>query len=155
MPRPRLPTGDPLAAALRVSLGGVFIWFGALKATGASAVTDLVASVAAWVPLIEGASFVHLVGLGEVALGVWLLVGRPRRLVLAATVAHLLVASALAVAARPDLVFQANNPLLLTVAGQFVAKNVVMVFAIGALLTQSPPLAARQRRRSRSRFRSS
>lgn len=124
--------------ALRVSLALILMWFGALKAAGASAVTDLVASTVDAVPLVTGEVFVRVVGIGEVALGLWLLAGRPRKVVLGVTVVHLLTASLVAVAVRPDLVFQQGDPLLLTVTGQFVMKNLALVFATAVLALRDP-----------------
>jgi uncharacterized membrane protein YkgB len=111
-------------ALLRGSLALVLIWFGALKVTGTSPVSQLVADT---VPLLDGAWFVPLLGGFEVVLGLALLAGA-NLLVLAGLVVHLLGTFAVLVT-QPELAFQQGNPLLLTVEGEFVVKNLVLLSA--------------------------
>ncbi len=110
---------------LRIALGLVFVWFGVLKIIGRSPVGDLVAHTVYWV---DPAWFVPFLGGWEVAVGLGLLAGVALRLVLflfwlqmAGTFLVLLV--------RPDLAFQHGNPLLLSVTGEFVIKNLVLIAA--------------------------
>lgn len=118
---------------LRISLGVVFFWFGALKIAGASPVEGLVATTIPWVDpdlLVPG------LGVVEAAVGVGLLVGRLVRIVLLVLVLQL-VGILFLLVIRPDAMFQSGNPLLLTEAGEFVVKNVVLLaagFVVGANL---------------------
>ena len=64
---------------LRVSLGIVFVWFGALKVFDVTPVTDLVAETVYWV---DPDWFVPLLGWVEVAVGLALILRRGLRLVL-------------------------------------------------------------------------
>lgn len=121
---------------LRVSLALVMIWFGALKVAGISPVSKLVADT---VPALDGSWFVPLLGGFEVALGIALLAGS-NLLVLTGLVAHLLGTFAVLVT-QPDLAFQQGNPLLLTVEGEFVIKNLVLLsagLALAGLGAHSP-----------------
>jgi putative oxidoreductase len=113
---------------LRGSLGLVFIWFGALKLVGDSPVASLMAATVPWVPI---GALLPLLGWVEVAIGVSLLVGRPRRLTLLALAVHL-TGTFLTFIMAPNLVVQHGNPLLLTADGEFVLKNLVLI--TGALL---------------------
>jgi uncharacterized membrane protein YphA (DoxX/SURF4 family) len=65
---------------LRVSLGLVFVWFGALKLADESPVADLVAHTVYWV---DPDLFVKALGVFEVFVGVMLLFGWALRLTLA------------------------------------------------------------------------
>jgi putative oxidoreductase len=110
---------------LRVSLGVVFIWFGALKVVNLTPVGDLVAGT---LPFLDPTWFVPVLGAVEVALGIGLLLGRAITLVCAVLVAHL-CGTFLVLVMQPELAFQNGNPLLLTTIGEFVMKNVVLISA--------------------------
>ncbi len=111
--------------ALRLSLGVVFIWFGALKVFDATPVADLVAKT---VPFLDRDWFVPALGAVEVALGVALLVGRYLTIVSAVLVGHL-AGTFLVLVTQPDIAFDNGNPLMLTTIGEFVVKNVVLISA--------------------------
>ena len=121
---------------LRVSLAVVFIWFGLLKLTGHSPVVALIAHTVDWWPPDV---FVPVLGLWEVAVGFGLLFKIALRLTLllfwlqlAGTFSVLLL--------RPEIAFQAGHPLLLTVEGEFVVKNLVLIAAglvIGGTVRQN------------------
>lgn len=120
---------------LRVSLGLVFIWFGALKIVGTTPVHELVASVVYWV---DPDWFVPALGVVEVVVGLGLLFRIGLRLVLAVLFAQL-VGTFLVFIFLPDVAFQEDNLLLLTTEGEFVVKNVVLLAAamtVGALLEE-------------------
>jgi putative oxidoreductase len=112
--------------ALRIALGGVFIWFGALKVANTTPVAQLVETT---IPFIAPPWWVvpALGGL-EVAMGIALVLGRGLRIVLPLFVAHMLSTFGVLVL-QPEIAFQHGNPLLLTVEGEFVAKNVVLLAA--------------------------
>jgi uncharacterized membrane protein YkgB len=127
--------------ALRVSLGIVFVWFGALKVFDVTPVADLVADTVYWV---DPSWFVPVLGIAEVAIGLGLLLRRYLRVVLGAMVLQLL-GTFLVLVIQPDISFQDGNPLLLTVEGEFVVKNLVLLTAgmvVGATVrrreTRSP-----------------
>jgi uncharacterized membrane protein YkgB len=110
---------------LRVSLGGVFVWFGALKIARVSPVADLVSRTIYWV---DPAWFVPFLGAVEVLIGVGLLFGRALRTILLLFWAQML-GTFLVLVIRPDIAFQRGNPLFLTVEGEFVIKNLVLLSA--------------------------
>ena len=110
---------------LRISLGLVFIWFGALKVAHATPVAALVAGAMPW---FDESWFVPLLGLVEVVLGVSLIAGRWLTAVAAVLVAHL-SGTFLVLVMEPHVAFQHGNLLLLTTEGEFVVKNVVLISA--------------------------
>ncbi|MDQ2586932.1 hypothetical protein CKY47_23680 [Saccharothrix yanglingensis] len=124
---------------LRGSLGVVFVWFGALKVAGATPVADLVARIVPW---LDPGAFVFALGVLEVVLGVALVVGRRLRWVALLVVLHL-AGTFLVLVVQPAAAFRAGNPLLLTMTGEFVVKNLVLITA--ALVVMSADAPARQR----------
>lgn len=119
---------------LRVALGITFIWFGALKVVGRSPVADLVAQTVYWLP---PAFFVPFLGWWEVVVGVGLLLGVALRLVLLLFWLQM-AGTFLVLVLRPELAFQSGNPLLLTVVGEFVIKNLVLI-AAGLVIGSNVP----------------
>jgi uncharacterized membrane protein YkgB len=123
---------------LRISLGVVFVWFGGLKVAGVTPVTELVAGTVYWV---DPAWFVPALGVVEVAVGAGLIAGRLLRAVLLLFVAQM-VGTFLVLVVEPDVAFTDGNPLLLTVEGEFVIKNLVLLSAglvVASSLRELPP----------------
>ena len=119
---------------LRGSLGLTFIWFGALKVAGEP--TLPASLVAAITPFIDPGVSVPLLGGFEVALGAGLLVGRRMTLFVGASAVHL-SGTFLVLLLRPDVAFVDGNPLLLTVEGEYVIKNLVLLAAVASLALHS------------------
>lgn len=110
---------------LRISLAIVFIWFGLLKVLDVTPVTELVGNTVYWV---DPDWFVPLLGWVEIAIGVGLLFRVALRAVLAVFVLQLL-GTFLVLVLQPDVAFQDGNPFKLTVEGEFVIKNLVLIAA--------------------------
>jgi putative oxidoreductase len=110
---------------LRVSLGVVFVWFGLLKIFEVSPVSELVARTVYWV---DPDIIVPVLGAFEVTVGVLLLLGRALRLTLFLFLLQML-GTFLTFIVLPDVTFRDGNPLLLTVEGEFVVKNLVLIAA--------------------------
>jgi uncharacterized membrane protein YkgB len=110
---------------IRISLGIVFVWFGLLKVMGTSPVYDLASHVVYWLP---PELFVPLLGIWEMAIGIGLLLGKALRVVLSLLFLQL-AGTFLVLVMRPEIAFQGGNPLLLTMEGEFVVKNLVLIAA--------------------------
>src|SRR3990172_8159457 len=104
--------------ALRVSLGVVFVWFGALKVGRVSPVSDLVARTVYWA---DPDWLVPVLGGVEIAIGAGLLAGRALRLILLLFLGQML-GTFLVLVLLPEVAFQRGNPLRLTTEGEFVVK---------------------------------
>jgi len=119
--------------ALRVLLGVLFIWFGALKVSGTSPVEAMVSGTLPWLN-----PEVAVVGLGsiEILLGVGLATGVLLRVVLPVLAAHLM-GTFLTFVMLPGLMVNGHNPLLLTEPGEFVVKNLVLISAALVLMTHT------------------
>ena len=118
---------------LRILLGMVFIWFGALKIADVSPVGGLVAGTLPWAPHQVS---VPLLGSVEVVLGLALVAGIFLRLVLPAVAAHL-AGTFLTFVMLPQLMFRHSDPLLLTADGEFVLKNLVLIGATLVLIVHT------------------
>ncbi|HKG15000.1 MAG TPA: DUF417 family protein [Pyrinomonadaceae bacterium] len=126
--------------ALRAALGLVFLWFGVLKLVDASPVMELLKHTYSFLPLKP---FAAMLGVWEVLVGVGLLSGRALRWALALMCLHMAGTFA-AMLLAPALFFHRGNPLWLTVEGEFVIKNVVLVAAGLVIAGQElRPLAGR------------
>jgi len=110
---------------LRVAVALVFIWFGALKVIGRSPVEDLVADTVYWV---DADSFIVLLGVWEIVVGLGLLIPIALRITLALFWAQM-AGTFLVLIVHPGLSFQDGNPLLLDLTGEFVIKNLVLIAA--------------------------
>ena len=107
---------------LRVALGIVFLWFGALKIFGVTPVADLVGQTYSFFPVTE---FLVFLGVWEVVIGIGLILKIFLRSVLAILWLQMLgtfIASIL----EPSMFFN-GNIFLLTIEGEFLVKNLVLV----------------------------
>lgn len=112
-------------AVLRVFLGVVFLWFGALKIAGVSPVADLIADTYSFLPL-DG--FVKFLGVWEVLIGIGLIFKKCLRVTLALLWLQML-GTFVAPVFNFTLFFEGGNLLLPTMDGEFVIKNLVLIAA--------------------------
>ena len=115
---------------LRASLGVTFVWFGALKlADEPTLASSLLAAVT---PFMNPDLSIPVVGALEVAIGAGLLIGRWMPVFLTAAAAHI-SGTFLVLLTRPDVAFVDGNPLRLTVEGEYIVKNLVLLAATASL----------------------
>ena len=121
---------------LRATLGIVFLWFGLLKIFGYSPVAGLVIRTAYFLP-----PDVAVIGIGivEVIIGLGLLSGVAMRVVLLMFFLQM-CGTFLTVVTQPGILVQHGNPLLLSMYGEFILKNLVLV-AAGLVIVGSVPKA--------------
>ena len=120
---------------LRVSIGIVFLWFGALKLVpGLSPAEDLVRDTVTIMPM---SIFLPLLAVWEMAIGIGFLTGRWLRLTI--LLLFLQMPGTLGpVFLLPERVFTVF-PVGLTLEGQYIVKNLVLISAalvIGATVRQ-------------------
>jgi uncharacterized membrane protein YkgB len=122
--------------ALRAALAIVFIWFGGLKILGVSPAAEL---VAATVYIVPPDLFVPVLGVWEVLIGICLLY-RPLIRVGLLLLALQLPGTFLPLVLLPEVVYVVF-PYALTVEGQYIIKNLVIIaaaFVIGATVRDEP-----------------
>lgn len=123
---------------MRGSLALVFLWFGALKLTNESPVVALLQHSFA---VLARTPWLQLLGLVEILIAVGLVVPRLAKAAAVTVLLHLCGTLSVAVVA-PQLVFAPRFPVL-TMEGEFILKNLVLMAAAIAVLL--PSLAASQR----------
>jgi uncharacterized membrane protein YkgB len=109
---------------LRAALGIVFVWFGGLKVVGGSPAADLVANT---VYVLPPELFVPVLGVWEVLIGVCLLYRPLVRLGILLLFLQM-PGTFLPMVLLPDVVY-ATFPHQLTVEGQYIVKNLVIIGA--------------------------
>ena len=123
---------------LRISVGVVFFWFGALKLTpGLSPAEGLIRETITFLPM---AFFLPLLAVWEMLIGLGFITGRFMRvtilllfLQMPGTISPVLL--------RPDLVFT-QFPFGLTLEGQYIVKNLIIISAalvLGATVRGGSP----------------
>ncbi len=117
----------------RLSLATVFLWFGVLKVANVSPVVSL---LRASMPLLSGTPYLEILGIAEIAIGVGLLVDRLSRQATVLMVLHLLGTLSLFVVA-PRIIFAPTFPVL-TMEGEFVLKNVVLITSALVIMVLRP-----------------
>jgi uncharacterized membrane protein YkgB len=109
---------------LRLSLGVVFVWFGALKLVGMSPAEDLVRATVYW---ISGDVFLPILGVWEVLIGLFLLYRPTIRLALALLFLQM-PGTMLPLVLLPEVTFS-SFPFGLTLEGQYIIKNLTLIAA--------------------------
>jgi uncharacterized membrane protein YphA (DoxX/SURF4 family) len=119
--------------ALRISLGIVFIWFGVLKVFGDSPANDLITKTVYW---FNPDIFIPILGIWEAAIGLCLLVPSFIRVGLF-LLALQMPGTFLPLVLLPEVCF-VSIPFNLTLEGQYIVKNLVLIgaaMAVGGRLT--------------------
>ena len=109
---------------LRLGMGTVFFWFGALKHLGLSPAAELVVKTMSWLPI---PGFLHLLGVWEMAIGICFIYKPLLRVALILLFLHM-PGTFLPIVLLPEKVFQAF-PFVLTLEGQYIVKNLVLIAA--------------------------
>ena len=110
---------------LRIALGVIYVWFGALKLVpGLSPAEDL---VLATVPFLPGSFFLPFLAVWEIVIGLGFLTGRALRLTI--LLLFLQMPGTLSpIVLLPERIFT-SFPFGLTLEGQYVIKNLVLISA--------------------------
>lgn len=111
--------------ALRLTLALIFLWFGALKLFGASPVVKILEHTYWFLPV---RTFAVAIGVWEMLVGTGLMFKWALRCTVGLLCLHL-AGTFLALVLAPVLFFQDGNLLRLTVEGEFVLKNMVLIAA--------------------------
>jgi len=110
---------------LRVSLGVVFFWFGALKLfPSVSPAEGLIRETLTFLPMNL---FIPFLAVWEMAIGLGFITGRFMRVTILLLMLQM-PGTVSPVLLRPDLVFT-QFPFALTLEGQYIVKNLVLISA--------------------------
>ena len=119
--------------ALQISLGIIFIWFGVLKVFCDSPANDLITKTVYW---FNPDIFIPILGIWEAAIGLCLLVPSFIRVGLF-LLALQMPGTFLPLVLLPEVCF-VSIPFNLTLEGQYIVKNLVLIgaaMAVGGRLT--------------------
>lgn len=111
-------------ALLRIALGIVFLWFGALKIFGLSPVSYLIESTF----LFMGENFILILGIVEVLIGLGFLFKKFVRFIFIIFFFQMLGTFS-SVIFNPDMFFANWNIFAPTLEGEFLIKNLVLIAA--------------------------
>ena len=127
--------------ALRYSLAIIFIWFGILKPLGISPAANLVLKTVNWMPILEAPTWLYIIGLWEVAIGVTFLFQRTVRIAIALLALQML-GTFLPLIILPGITFQPGRiPYAPTMEGQYIIKNLLIIsaaLAVGGAVRRIP-----------------
>jgi uncharacterized membrane protein YkgB len=127
----------------RLALVVVYFWFGILKVVGASPASPLVTALQTrTLPMFDAGSFLIVFGVVEVIIGVCFIVPRAERVGIALMAFHM-VTTALPLVLLQDIVWSA--PLVPTLEGQYIIKNLALVAVAMALASRLPPMRSDER----------
>lgn len=121
---------------LRISLGIIFIWFGALKPLGNSPANDVITKTIYW---FDPDIFIPILGIWEVAIGLCLLYAPFIRAGLF-LLALQMPGTFLPLILLPEVCF-VNFPFDLTLEGQYIIKNLALIGAAIVVGSRLVPLA--------------
>src|SRR5713226_1459312 len=120
---------------LRLSLATIFFWFGLLKLAGVSPVADLLRNS---IPFLARSPYIELLGLAEIVIAIGLVIERLANHAATLMILHLLCTLSVAIIA-PTVVFAPAFPVL-TMDGEFLAKNLVLITAGLVVISRREPL---------------
>jgi uncharacterized membrane protein YkgB len=109
---------------LRIAMGIIFIWFGALKPFGLSPAEALVAKATAWIPI---PGFLYVLAVWEVTIGICFLDRRLVRWGVVLLFLHM-PGTMLPLITLPDETW-VRFPFALSLEGQYIVKNLVLITA--------------------------
>jgi uncharacterized membrane protein YkgB len=110
---------------LRISIGIIYIWFGALKLIpGASPAEPLIRETLYFLPLHL---FIPFLAVWEIVIGLGFFIGKFMRLIILLMFLQMIGAVS-PIILNPDAVF-VRFPFILTLEGQYIIKNVVLIAA--------------------------
>ncbi len=115
--------------ALRLSMGIIFVWFGILKPFGVSPAENLVKDTVRWIPILEPATWVIVIGCWEVAIGVTFLFRKTTRIAIAMLFVQM-IGTLMPLVLLPDTTFAAGRvPFVPSLEGQYIIKNLLIISA--------------------------
>jgi uncharacterized membrane protein YkgB len=121
--------------ALRTSLGVIFIWFGALKPFGQSPANEVITKTIYW---FDPEIFIPILGIWEMAIGICIL-ATPLIRVGLFLLALQMPGTFLPLVLRPEICF-IDFPFDLTLEGQYIVKNLVLIGAAIVVGSRLVPL---------------
>lgn len=117
--------------AIRISFGIIFIWFGALKPFHLSPAEEFLKKTVVYLPFGSPEFWLIAIGWWEVAIGICFLFARTTKIAIVLLFLQM-IGTFMPLVFLPETTFREGNILLLTMEGQYIIKNVMII--AGALV---------------------
>ena len=113
---------------VRIPLFIIFFWFGFLKILDLSPAQQFVQDTVYWMPFLSAADWTVVIGIWEVFIAVFFLFKRTTFIAMILLLIQM-TGTFLPLVILPDVTFQNSNPLLPTLEGQYIIKNIIIITA--------------------------
>ena len=121
----RFNTNDFL---IRLPLFVIFFWFGLLKVIELSPAKQLIIDTVFWMPFLSAEAWVIVIGYWEMLIAIFFLTKRTTFLAMILLFLQM-SGTFMPLILLPDISFQSSNPLLPTLEGQYIIKNIIIITA--------------------------
>ena len=121
----RFNTNDFL---IRLPLFIIFFWFGLLKVIELSPARQLIIDTVFWMPILSAETWVVVIGYWEMFIATFFLTKRTTFLAMILLFLQM-SGTFMPLILLPDITFQSSNPLLPTLEGQYIIKNIIIITA--------------------------
>ena len=111
---------------IRICLFTIFFWFGLLKTIDLSPATPWVLDTVFWMPFLSPEQWVIVIGYWEMLIGVFFLF-RKTTLMAMLLLFSQMCGTFMPLFILPEVTFQEGNPLLPTLEGQYIIKNIIII----------------------------
>lgn len=113
---------------LRIPIFIIFFWFGFLKVVDLSPAQQLVKDTVFWMPLLSAENWTYIIGLWEILIAVCFLFKKTT--IIAMILLFIQMSGTfLPLIILPEVTFQDSNPLIPTLEGQYIIKNIIIITA--------------------------
>ena len=121
----RFNTNDFL---IRLPLFIIFFWFGLLKVIELSPARQLIIDTVFWMPVLSAETWVIVIGYWEMFIAIFFLTKKTTFLAMILLFLQM-SGTFMPLILLPDITFQSSNPLLPTLEGQYIIKNIIIIAA--------------------------
>ena len=121
----RFNTNDFL---IRLPLFIIFFWFGLLKVIELSPARQLIIDTVFCIPFLSAEAWVIVIGYWEMLIAIFFLTKRTTFLAMILLFLQM-SGTFMPLILLPDISFQSSNPLLPTIEGQYIIKNIIIITA--------------------------
>mgnify|MGYP005648818515 CR=1 FL=1 len=113
---------------IRIPLFIIFFWFGFLKIINLSPAQNLVIDTVYWMPFFKAETWTIIIGYWEVLIAIFFLFKRTTFIAMVLLLLQM-TGTFLPLIILPEVTFQGSNPLLPTLEGQYIIKNIIIITA--------------------------
>ena len=113
---------------VRIPLFIIFFWFGFLKIIDLSPAQQFVQDTVYWMPFLSAADWTVVIGIWEVFIALFFLFKRTTFIAMILLMIQM-TGTFLPLVILPEVTFQNSNPLLPTLEGQYIIKNIIIITA--------------------------